>query len=309
MSSAQLLPLMNQIIVFFLLVSVGFFARKRKLINDDIQVGLSGIVLNISIPAAIIAAADKPLELDKLHIIVYILFGAAIIMLNASFLSGFLMKRIHIQPREATLFSSMVTYPNVAFIGYPVIKIFMPEEGVFYASFFVLVFNLMFFMYGIRKISGIRLLTFKTIFGHINTLASLLMIVLYLLQIQFPSPVKNTLNLLGELSTPLSLMVMGSMLGCIALKELFNRPLLYLAATIKLLIIPSLVFAVIKLIQIPMEAATVLLVMSALPSASVVVISAEKYGYEPLFASKGTLLSTFLFLGTIFYVAFLQSLI
>ena len=307
MSSAQILPLINQIVVFFLLVSVGFFARKRAIISDEIQVGLSGIILNISIPASIISAADKPLELDKLHIIAYILIGAAIIILGASILSNLIAKGIRMKPREATIFSNMVTYPNVAFIGYPVIRIFMPEEGVFYASFFVLIFNLLFFTYGIRKISGAKSLTLKGIFGHINIVASLLMIVLYRFQIRFPSPIQNTINLLGELSTPLSLMVMGSMLGCIALKELFNRPVLYLASAMKLFLMPTLVFIVVRFIRMPIEAATVLLIMSALPSASTVVISAEKYGYEPIFASKGTLLSTLLFLVTIFYVAFLQN--
>lgn len=307
MSSAQILPLINQIVVFFLLVSVGFFARKRAIISDEIQVGLSGIILNISIPASIISAADKPLELDKLHIIAYILIGATIIILGASILSNLIAKGIRMKPREATIFSNMVTYPNVAFIGYPVIRIFMPEEGVFYASFFVLIFNLLFFTYGIRKISGAKSLTLKGIFGHINIVASLLMIVLYRFQIRFPSPIQNTINLLGELSTPLSLMVMGSMLGCIALKELFNRPVLYLASAMKLFLMPTLVFIVVRFIRMPIEAATVLLIMSALPSASTVVISAEKYGYEPIFASKGTLLSTLLFLVTIFYVAFLQN--
>ena len=307
LSSAQILSLVNQILVFFLLVGVGFLARKRKLLNDAIQVGISGLILNISIPASILAASDKLFEADKLNNIVFILIGSAVTMIGATILSKFLAKGLKMNPREGTIFSNLVTYPNVAFIGYPVIKIFMPENGVFYASFFVLVFNLLFFIYGIREVSGNKSFHLKSIFGHINTLASLLMIVLYVFQVKFPAPIKSTLVMLGELSTPLSLIVIGSMMACISLKDLFNRPILYLAAFLKLIAIPTVVFGLAKVLRLPLESATVLLVMSALPSASTVVISAEKYNYEPLFASKGNLLSTMLFLLTIFYVAFLQS--
>ncbi|MDL2323704.1 AEC family transporter [Ruminococcaceae bacterium OttesenSCG-928-A16] len=301
------LDLFSQIIVIFLLAAAGYAARKRSMINDQIQTGLSSIVLSISVPASILAAANMDMDPRQLNNIVVILVGALVYFIVALALGMLLGRLLWLNPKQQVIFTNLVGFSNAAFIGYPIIKIFLPTTGIFLASFFVLVFNLCFFTFGIGRTAGQTRFSLRSIFGNINTLACFIMVALYFLQLKLPSPLQTTLETLGNLSTPLSMLVIGSMLANIRIKDLFTTPSLYLSTALRLLILPTITFLIVRGLALPGQAATVLLIMSGLPSASLTVIAAEKYSCEPLYASKGVLLSTLLFLGTIPYIAFLQA--
>ena len=302
------MTLINQIIVIFLLAAIGYIARKAKLMDDKIQSGVSGIVLYVGIPGSILASASKPLETAHFKSIGMILAGAALYYVLIIPITEGMAKAGRLERKKGVIFSTLIANPNVAFIGYPVISIFMPEDGVFFASFFVIVFNLCFFIYGLGRISGQKALSLKGIF-NINAVAALLLVALYVLQIRVPDALQTTFELLGGISTPLSMLVIGSMLAGIPFRQLFTTHSLYVVSAMRLLVIPTIVFFVARWLALPTEVSTVLLIMCALPSAAAAVMAAERYNCEPVYASKGVLLSTLLFLVTIPYIAFLQGLL
>ncbi|MFV0414710.1 MAG: AEC family transporter [Oscillospiraceae bacterium] len=303
------LSLLNQIVVIFLLAAAGYAARKSNILNQQTQLGLSNIVLNLAIPASILASAAKPLEAKNFTVVITILIGAVVYYLFSIFMANLLSRLMKLPRGRGTIFTLLVAFANVAFIGYPVISIFLPENGIFFASFYVIIFNLSFFTYGVATTSTGEKLSPLAIFGNINNIAAFVMVVLYLLQIRFPAPVQQTLELLGNLSTPLSMLVIGSMLATIKLRQLFATPTLYFISFLRLLVLPTLVFLVLRWLGITGDAATVLLIVSGLPSASVTVMIAEKNNAEPEYATKGVLLSTILFMATVPYLAFLHGLL
>lgn len=301
--------LLNSLVMIFLLVIIGYIARKAKLFNDQLQAGLTALVLNISVPAAILKSANAPLETENLISILWVVAGGFAYFFVAMLLAVAIAKLLRLPSKQGTVFSYLVTFSNVAFIGYPIIRIFLPETGEFYTSFFIITFNLVFYTYGIARMAGTKGFSPASLFKNLPTLATFLMIILFLLQVKLPLPVQNTLGMLGDMSTPLSMLVIGSMLASARLRELFITPLLYLASFLRLLVLPTLMFATIKLLGPPQEAAIVLLVMSALPSASMTAIVAQQYDCEPQLASQGVLQSTLLFAGSLFYVVFLAGLL
>lgn len=303
------LELFNQILMIFLLAAVGFIARKRNIITAQLQFGLSAIVLNIALPCSIIASANKPIDSQSTSSIIIILVGAVIYFAFSILLMTIITKLMRLPKKQAAITSLLVIFSNAAFIGYPVVSIFLPENGTFFNSFYLPVFNILFFTYAISKTAGNTKLAPKAIFGNINNIASVVMVVFYLLQFKLPVAVQSTLEILGGLNTPLSMLVIGSMLATIPLRQLFTTPSLYMVAFLRLLLLPTLAFAVLKAFGISGAPATVLLITSGLPAGSMTVMQAEKDQCDPEFATKGVLLTTLLFFATVPYLAFLQGLL
>lgn len=298
--------LFGQIIIIFLLAGVGYVARKKDIINSQVQFGLSAIVLNIALPSSILASANKPFQAENLTEILIILMGAVCYFAFTILFMTLLVKTTRRPKEQGILSTLLVAFPNSAFIGYPLISIFLPETGIFFASFFNIIFNILFFTYGITITSGKTKISPAGIFLNINNIASVAMIILYLLQVKMPVPIQGTLEILGGLSTPLSMMVIGSMLATIRLRQLFATPMLYVVSLIRLLILPTLMFFALRLLGVGGVAGTVLLILTGLPSASMTVMAAEKNGMQPEYASKGVLLTTILFMATVPYLVFLQ---
>lgn len=301
--------LFTQIAMIFILALVGYIARKAKVLNPQIQGGLSAVVLNIAMPCAILSSANMDLDPSRMASVLRVFGSAMVFFLVSIFLFKSVARLLKMDKGHSIIFTSLGAFPNTAFIGFPIISIFLPDTGVFYASIFTIAYNLYFFTFGTAQISGQTKFSFRSIFGSINTVASFLMVILYLVQFKMPTVVQTSMEMLGGLATPLSMLVIGSMLASFKFKELFTTPSLYLVSFLRLLAVPTAIFAVLKLLGWPTEVSVVIFVMTALPCGSMTVIAAEQYGTEPLYASKGVLLSTLLFAGTLLYVALMQTML
>lgn len=297
--------LVNQLIVIFLYVLIGFVANKTKVIDERLQNGLSSVVMTIVIPCSIIASANKPMEPSNLSAIVIIFLGGALYHIFAMISLEGITKFLPISKKQKAVFSCLSIFPNVGFIGYPIMSVFLPENGIFFASFYLVTFYLGFFTYGVFKLSDIKKFSLKTVFTNINILACILMVVLYVLQIKFPTPVQSAIQNIGSMSSSLSMIVVGSMLANNRIRGLFSNLLLYLSSLLRLIIFPTIMFVILLFLPFPHEVEIVLLVMTGLPTATLTALAAETYNCEPEFASNGAIQSVLLFAITVFYLTFL----
>lgn len=298
--------LLNQMIVFMFITVVGYILRKTGVMDEKVQGGMSAVIIKVAVPMMIVASSNKPYQPEALGVIAVVFFGSLIYHVVFMAATTGVAKVLHIPDKKAALFSQLSTFTNCAFIGYPVIAVFLPETGIFYTTFFLIWFNLLYYTIAFMQLSGEKKFTIKAAFNN-PTIASILLIIFYLLQIKLPTAIQTSMELLGGLSTPLSLLVIGSMLASYPLREIFTTPIIYLISFLRLILIPSIVFGVLWLLKLPTDAAVVLLVMSALPSGSSTAITARLFNCEPEFASKGVLQTTVLFMLSISYVAFLTS--
>jgi predicted permease len=299
--------LINQIITMFLIAGIGYFARKKKIITPEIQGGISSIVLTIVVPCVILASSNSPLEYEYISIIGILLLGGSIYYIVSIFFMGRFLKLLRIEKKKRSVLTMLTVFQNIGFIGFPVIAIFLPKMGVFFASIFCMIFNIFFFSYSAICTSG--RLSLRRILGNINNIASMLMLIIYFTQFKFPTPILTTLEMVAAINGPLSMLVIGSMLANIKLKQLFSTPILYLSIFLRLAAIPTIVFFILRKLNISGITGTEFLIISGLPSASTVAMVADKEKAEPELAARGVLLSTFFFGVTLPYLAFLQSLL
>ena len=133
----------------------------------------------------------------------------------------------------------------------------------------------------------------KKIF-NIGVIACITAMLLYFLQTPVPSFLQAFITNLGNLTAPLSMMIIGASLAQMPLKELFLDKKLLLFSLVKLLLLPAVWMIAVNRVAEQEILRGVCLVMMATPAGSMTAMLAQQYGGDYETASRGVALTTVL---------------
>lgn len=133
----------------------------------------------------------------------------------------------------------------------------------------------------------------KKIF-NIGVIACIAAMLLYFLQTPVPSFLQAFITNLGNLTAPLSMMIIGAFLAQMPLKELFLDKKLLLFSLVKLLLLPAVWMIMVNRVAEQEILRGVCLVMMATPAGSMTAMLAQQYGGDYETASRGVALTTVL---------------
>ena len=126
-----------------------------------------------------------------------------------------------------------------------------------------------------------------------GTVFSILTIVVYIMDIKFPSVIMNTLSYIGRSTTFLSMIVLGVSVASLSVKEIFGKPVLYVFTLLRQIVVPVALIFVLK----PFVDNTLLLqtaiIMVAMPCANLPLMMAKQYRAKEDTISSGIMLTTF----------------
>jgi len=120
-----------------------------------------------------------------------------------------------------------------------------------------------------------------------------------------PGFVQKSVDIMGSVVTPLSMLVIGMRLTEVKFKDIFKDKAMLLAHGMKLIALPALLFFALRLICLTgfIEpnglVLTVIFILFAMPSAANTVMMAELFDGDSVYASVGVTVSTVLSLITI----------
>ena len=281
--------------VLFLVMVVGYGARKRGIINDVSSNRMSKLIIEIGQPALIIGAlVSKPFSWELLReAMLYLAIGFILHPLMS--VIGLLFGRFFPDFEERKLSIFAMTFTNAAFIGFPILAAVFPENGVFYGSFFIIGFHVYMWTFGIWLLSrgrdDIKLTPTKALLNF-GTVPCAIGLALYLLKALVPMPdlLVDLCTYLGNLCMPISLLITGALIATQDLGVILKNPRLYLFNALKLIALPLIVCAIAKVATLGLsnsyEVVMFCTVISALPSASTVAMLAELYGIKPKYAAQ-----------------------
>ena len=293
----NLSALISTALCLFILMAIGYLARKRGIITDESSKGMSTLIIKIGQPALIIHSfTSTPYSADLLREAgMIVLLGFALHIFAA--LYAYLSCRPVRDLDERKLSEFSLIFANCGFIGFPILESVMGEKGLFWGGFFLVSFFLVHWTWGIlilaRGRTDIRP-NVRKIFINSGTVPCAIALGIYLLRIPLPVFVTDAVGYLASLCTPISMLISGALLATIPAKQLFGRGQLYLLCLHKLVILPVLVCVVMVLLGMPVEYTVFTVIMAALPSAAVVTMFAEVYGIKPAFAATAEGLTTLL---------------
>jgi len=304
--------LLQQMIVLFIMMFIGFYIRKKDVIDDKGSKTLSWLVINVANPALIISgsvtATEKIAVSDLLGtlVVVVVLFAGLIAL---AYIVPFLMR---VPKKSVGVYRVMTIFSNIGFMGFPLISSLYGREALVYAALFLIPFNLLMYTYGIMTMTPKEK---KVAFGwgtvkqafNIGTVSCVVAVIISLYHPTLPDFVVSTVTNLSNLTAPLSMMVIGTSLAFISIKDLFVDIRLLVFCFIKLLVIPIAGLFAFKYFIDSSMMLGICLVMLATPVASMTAMVAQQYEGDYPLASKGVALSTILSVVTMPIVAFITN--
>lgn len=191
-------------------------------------------------------------------------------------------------------------FSNCGFVGYPVIQGIYGSVGVFYTSIFTIPFNLFMYSYGVMLFTGEK--SFKNMKKNLINMpliSILLGTIIFLFSIRLPEPVINTLGSIGNMTTPLSMFIIGAMLADVSVKDVFKDLTIYYVNFIKLIAAPILIYFLLKFLDADKTLLYICVILVSMPTASLIGVLAERYNVNKAIASKCAFLTTIMSLFTI----------
>lgn len=176
----------------------------------------------------------------------------------------------------------------------PLLQQLYGNEGMLYSVIYNLAYQIFLFGYGVNIVSGKKGSVIKTVLLDPGTVASIAAIAVFCSPFRFPAPVSKTLDIVGGMIVPISMMIIGCKLSQIRLKELFLDWKSWLVSLFRLMIFPFAMLLAMRLLHVEKTLADSMVVMTGLPAGALNVIIAEKYHCGEEFAAKAVSLSTFL---------------
>ncbi len=294
--------LLQQMMVLFILMGIGYFCYKRSVITDEVSKKLSAIVVNIANPALLFTGClgeekIKGGELLQTMSISLVMYASLLL------LAMVLPRALRVDGESRGVYRAMTVFSNIGFMGYPVISALYGSGALLYASLFAVPYNILIYTYGVSAVSQgnggkERSFSLKKIF-NIGMVACILTITVYLSGIKIPTFIASTVTNLSNLTAPLSMMIIGASLATIDLKRLFTDARLLVFALIKLVVIPVVGVLIIRQFVSNEVICGVCMVMLATPVGSMTAMLAQQYGGDYEMASKGVALTTVLSVATI----------
>ena len=294
--------IVNQLITLFIVIALGYFLRKVKLMPVEFNRQLTKLLLNVTMPALMVSAVLSMEERPSVKN-VSLSFVAAIIMYALLPLAGFIItKLLFVSKKQAGLYIYMTTFSNVGFMGFPLLSALLGNQALLYATVINVIFNICSFSYGLLLItSGIDAevkLTPKS-FLTPGLIFSVLALVLYFLDLSFPSSVIEAVDYVGGLTTPIAMLLIGTSLANMSPGKLFTDWRIYIFTLIKQILIPVAVAPVLKMFIEDKTLLYVIFILLSVPIANASVLFATEYGADEDLAAKGVFISTLFSLFTI----------
>ena len=207
-------------------------------------------------------------------------------------------------------------FGNCGFFGLPFLQsLFDTGEMLIYAAVFVAIYNLLSWTVGIWLITGDKkFIKIKKAFLNPPFLALCVSLPLFIILKQplssigeagaflndFFVKLTDSFNLLAEMTTPVSLSIVGIRLAQMKPKQLFGNGWVYCSSALKLLVFPLVAFAILMLFpSVNVEVKYCVFFSCAMPTATQTLLFAEHYGGDPYTASPAVLLNTCLSILTI----------
>lgn len=285
----------------FLLLILGFVLFKCHIFDEYTNKKISALIVNVASPMLIISSIAGVEGSNKS--IVFLMIGAGILMYIGFIILGKIINRIFPFPKKDwPVYECMVVFANTGFMGYPVLLDVFGQEAVFYASLIHMAFNFFVYTYAIMCLAKGDDSEFKLNFKQLLTPGIILIFVgifIYLFDIQLPSVLMDTINSVGSLTAPLSMMMIGSSLAVYPIKDSFTDWRSYVFAFVRLMIVPFVTMIMCRLLHIDAYYANITIITNAMPVGSMVLMLATQYNANVKIVTRNIVVSTLLSVITI----------
>ncbi len=288
--------------VLLLYAIPGYILAKCKAIKTDSLASFSKVLLYACQPCLCLYTFN---DVD----FTWGLFGQmGIFLLVATLIQGvmfalmffvFYKKQQNVRYRIYTVASC---FSNCMFFGVPILKALLPNQpkALVFANMYFLSMSVLGWTVACAIMThDKRFISAKKIFLNPSILTMAVVIPLFIFGVKLPTKLYDPVKLMGQMTTPLCMIIMGIRLGSMSFKKIFGGGMQYLIVAVNQLAYPLLALGISLLIPFWEEyIVQTMFIITCCPVASVVLNFAELVGEGQEEAANMLLLGTILAIGT-----------
>ena len=291
--------ILQQMCVIMILVSIGIYLYKKKVVDQTVSQRISAIIIDICNPAMILSSALSG-NVTASHkellsaILVGFLFYVALVLQGALF--PFLLRT---DKNNRRFYTMMAVYTNIGFIGIPVTKALLPEKAMLYVVICNVVYALLFYTHGITVLSeGREKMNLKKIISPGTIMA---IISLFIIWFDYKPPViiSSSVSYIGNATVFLSMTLLGVSIARSRLIEGFRNLRIWGFIVLRMVFVPVIVFFLLHAVGCNNIMVLGFSLMSMMPVGNLPLIQAEKMGEDTGILSNGIAVTTIISMGTI----------
>lgn len=306
---------LSQMAELIIIAVIGYVAAKLNYLDKYTNQKLTKLLLNITLPCMVIASVHGLSASDAGAIV-----GPAFVMAGAQFflllLTGTLLALIFCVPKnERAIWQFMTVCTNNGFIGLPVIAAILGSASIIISSIYVMVIALFIYSIGFAILANNRDRiaqeareaqgrTFEAPAGkkkfsipwrsmiNPSMVACVIALVLFFTGWQVPDLLQDTMSLLGGITAPIAMLVIGVIMAGSKLKSVVTEVRLYPYILIRQLLLPALFYFGFTAFGVSPLLAGVFALMFAMPVGSMAPTFVEDFDGNATLTAKATVLTT-----------------
>ncbi|WP_300361990.1 AEC family transporter [Fusobacterium sp.] len=285
--------------MLFLLIVIGVFAKRKSILPEESNKVLTDFLINIILPCNIINSFRAELKIEVLINFVRIFLLAFGIQIFAIIINNFLYRNQSEERQKVLKYATVIS--NAGFMGMAVVEGVFGMAGAMYASISLISQRALLWSAGLAYFTkaNTKKELFKKILTHPCLVSVYIGLILMIFQIPLPDFLGRTIRSIGNTTTPVSMILIGLILGEIKdLKNFVTKTVMFYT-TIRLVGLPLIVFLVGKFFGFDEILIGVQILITGMPAASTTAILAGKYNGDVEFATKCILVSSALSMITI----------
>lgn len=291
-----------EMLVLLFAIACGYAANRLGILGGETDKRVSQLLLNITVPAMIVGAVCTGDALPEAAVVLGVL-KVALVFYGMEFVFALAAPPLlGGTPGQRGVWRYTLAFPNVGFIGYPVVVALFGPEALFYAVILVLPFNLLSFSLGPLMLTGARRFSLRQMVSPC-IVASVLALVLALARVRPPALVGEAVEFVGSITVPLSLMFVGSLLAGLPVGRMLASPRLWALTAVRLLVLPIALHPVLKALGTDPLIQGIAITQMAMPAAVNGSLLCMEYGGDAECMAQITFISTLASIVTIPVIA------
>lgn len=289
-----LLTVSFQMLALLIMIGTGYLIAKKGMMDAHTNGQVSGMIVNVFNPLLFFSSAANSVGQISLDTMLQI--GGIVIGMFAFFIAvGMVLTPLFDKdPDQRKLFQLMFVFSNLGFIGIPVVSSILGAEYVVYVTVFLVVYNVLFYTYGVSVMDGKFSVSALRSMVNPGTVFCVIAILVIAFEIPIPDFLKTATTYLGNVASPMALVLVGFTLAHSDLRKVFGEVRLYIFSAVKLLVLPLLMYPVLKLVTKDPAVISVCMIMFSMPVGNMNMILGTERGIDGRTCSAAIILSTVL---------------
>jgi len=282
-------PATNQIIIIFFAIITGFICRKIKVMNEDTASAMSNVVVKVILPFYLFSAiVSSDAGINNRQMLTAIWLSLAFFVI-CGLIAVVTVKILKAPKDDAGVYMFEILCSNATYMGIPVCAAALGSGAEFYASIMCIIYNLVCFSLGVFLLAGKA--SFRRVFNP-PFIAGALATVLYAFKVPVPELIVSATSFIGQATSPCAMLVIGSVLGSVPLKDMFSEWRAIPYVILRLFGLSAIIYLLVAPLNVDPTLKNMLVLIAAMPAATNSTMLCTIYGGNRALSAKLIFLST-----------------